>query len=124
LVYLGMEKYVREMSEYSSDTTYGTPESEHLHILFYEGFNPIGITVMVCEETFIFETTEERDRACEWSNKKFGNEGWWYSLFETDRSKAKYDWDNTRKWYIKEMYKGVEEDAPKVYWFGEFSKRI
>ena len=82
---------------------YGTPDSYFLEIIRQAGFNPIGITVMTCEETFIFETEEERTKAAE----QFLPEGWYY---------IRDEWDETRTWYVNDMYNSIEEDAPKVYW--------
>lgn len=87
--------------------TYGTPDSEFLKCIISKGYNPIGITIMACEETFIFSTEEEAYRA----HKELDtNEGWWYGL------DGEYPWEETRKWYVDKSYNGIEEDAPKVYW--------
>ena len=81
---------------YGTDKSYGLEEVKSL------GFNPIGITVMTCEETFIMETQEEIDKAWE----IFKPEGWWYTAEQ---------WKQTRIEYINDVYDGKEEDAPKVY---------
>lgn len=81
---------------------YGTDKSYWLEKIKAKGFNPIGITVMACEETIILATKEEVEKA--W--KEFKPEGWWYSVDQ---------WTETREWYIKDAYNGVELDAPKVY---------
>jgi hypothetical protein len=39
------------------------------------GFKPIGMTTFLCEETAVFETEEEADRAAE----MFLPNGWYYS---------------------------------------------
>jgi len=85
---------------------YGKPTSVLLNEIIDAGFNPIGITVMACEETFIFKTIEECDKA----SKQFLPEGWWYSIEE---------WDETRKWYVDKHYDGIEENAPIVYWLND-----
>ena len=89
------------------ETTYGTPKSEYLKMLNDKGFFPIGITVMICEEAFIFKTAKEAHLAYD---TMADNEGWYYGLDD------KYPWEQTRKNYVDEMYKGIEEDAPIVYW--------
>lgn len=86
--------------------TYGTDKSWMLNELIKAGHKPLAITVMACEETFVFETEAEIEKA----RKGWGNEGWWYT---------KEEFPATREWYVKEFYKGVEKDAPKVYWLNK-----
>jgi hypothetical protein len=90
---------------------YGTDRSYWLDSIRAKGFNPIGITVMTCEETIIVETQEEKEAAWE----AFKPEGWWYTVNE---------WEETRNWYVNEAYEGVEADAPKVYCLDERFKDI
>jgi hypothetical protein len=97
-------KWHEEHPDYNE--RYGTDRSYWLEEIRAKGFHPIGITVMVCEETIIMATKEEVDNA--W--KEFAPEGWWYCAD---------DWKETRKGYVKDMYKGVETDAPKVYCLDE-----
>jgi hypothetical protein len=85
---------------------YGTDKSYWLEEIRAKGFNPIGISVMLCEETIIFATKEESDLA--W--KEFSPEGWWYHAD---------NWAQARHEYIRDMYKGIETDAPKVYCLDE-----
>lgn len=82
---------------------YGTPESELLKEIREAGFKPIGITVLMCEETFIFKGEPEAKAASE----KFLPEGWWYGFGA---------WEDTRIEYVKEFYGGDEEAAPTIYW--------
>ncbi len=103
------EKYMDEHPDYNKK--YGTPESYWLETIKSKGFNPVGITVMVCEETIIMETQEECDRAWE----VFKPEGWWYVASE---------WESNRKEYVKDAYEGDEERAPKVYCLDERFKEI
>jgi hypothetical protein len=42
---------------------YGTKKSYSLKVLKEHGYNPIGICVIMCEETFVFETSEEAQKA-------------------------------------------------------------
>lgn len=81
----------------------GKPNSLFLKEIQEAGFNPIGITIMMCEETLIFKTKDECDQAY----GKFLPEGWWYCYSE---------WDDTRKWYVDTYYNGDYKKAPKVYW--------
>ena len=81
---------------------YGTDKSYFLSEIKEKGFNPLGITVMVCEETFIMETKEECDRAWE----IFKPEGWWYTLDE---------WEKVHNEYVNDMYDGDFTKSPKVY---------
>lgn len=80
----------------------GTKDSYLLKDVIEAHFKPIGICVMVCEETFIFETKEEAERAWE----HFKPEGWWYGI---------EDWPDTVKWYIKNVI-GDKTLGPKVEW--------
>lgn len=93
------------------DERYGTDKSYWLEQIRSKGFNPIGITVMICEETIIMETKEEIEKAWE----IFKPEGWWYTVDE---------WENIRKEYVDDMYDGVEEGAPVVYCLDDRFKDI
>lgn len=90
---------------------YGTEKSYWLDDIREAGFNPIGITVMTCEETIILATKEEVKKAWE----IFKPEGWWYSADQ---------WKEARKEYVDGAYKGVEADAPKVYCLDEKFKDL
>ena len=93
--------YYDERPDYNK--CYGTDKSYFLkEQVVSNGFNPVGITIMTCEETFIMETKEEVDAA--WDKLKY--EGWWYTIDE---------WKNVRDKYVKDMYNGDYEKAPKVY---------
>jgi hypothetical protein len=81
---------------------YATDKSYWLEEIKKAGFNPVGITVMACEETIIMKTQEELDSA--WA--EFGPEGWWY----TEESFV-----DARKKYVDDCYGGDETKAPKVY---------
>ena len=82
---------------------YGKPTSVLFKEIQTAGFKPIGITVMMCEETFIFKGSDEAERAA----KMFLPEGWWYDFSS---------WIDARKVYVKESYRGIDDDAPIVYW--------
>lgn len=92
-----------EYDDYEEFGEYGTPNSYLLKLVRDAGFKPIGITVLLCEETFIFKGIEEAKRAA----NMFLPEGWWYG-FDS--------WEDTRQEYVKDMYHGDEDAAPIVYW--------
>ena len=97
-----MVEYSDEEYEKISEN-YGTPNSVLLKKVREAGFKPIGITVLMCEETFIFKGDAEAKAAWE----IFKPEGWWYGFGS---------WEDTRQQYVKDIYGGDEEDAPIVYW--------
>lgn len=85
---------------------YGTPESQLLKKIMEAGFKPIAITVLACEETFIFQGSADVDKAWE----LFKPEGWWYTLDE---------WVEVYNEEIKKLYNGDENLAPKIFWLDE-----
>jgi len=89
------------MIEYQEN--YGTSKSELLKEVIAAGFKPIGITVMICEETFIFKNKIDAEAAA----KQFLPEGWWYDVSS---------FIDSRKEYVKEIYGGDEDLAPTIYW--------
>lgn len=94
---------------------YGTPESVVLKYLIDGGHNPIGISVMACEETFIFQTKKESSAAYNFINmpeSPWVNEGWFYAIDDN----GEWPWEKARKDYVDSCYKGSEHNAPKVYW--------
>ncbi len=90
---------------------YGTDKSYWLEEIKSKGFNPLGITIMTCEETIILETQEELEKAWE----IFKPEGWWYTIDQ---------WEETRQQYVKDIYDGKEKDAPIVYCLNDKFKHI
>lgn len=107
-----MDAHMKWMDEHPDfNERYGTDKSYWLDAIREAGFNPIGITTMTCEETIILETKEDVEKAWE----IFKPEGWWYSVDE---------WEKTREWYVKSMYKGDYDAAPKVYCLDEKYKDI
>ena len=82
---------------------YGTPSSMLLKEVKEAGFKPVGITVMMCEETFIFRGEKEANEA--W--KKFRPEGWWYSYA---------DFINARKDYVKNFHNNDPTEAAQIFW--------
>lgn len=87
-------------------TNYGTPNSVLLKEIRAAGFKPIGITVIMCEETFIFKGEPEAKQAA----KQFLPEGWWYGFGS---------WEDTWLEYVKKFYGGIEENAPHIHWLDE-----
>jgi len=71
---------------------YGTATSYSLKLIKEQGFNPIGITIMMCEETFIFETSEESAKAhqaCQVDNNIA--DGWWYGKDDFEMALIDYE---------------------------------
>lgn len=91
------------LSTFYGHDAYGTPNSELLQKVREAGFKPIAITVMLCEETFVFKGKEETQKAA----NMFLPEGWWYDFGS---------FEDSRKEYIKDVYRGDEDAAPMVYW--------
>lgn len=102
-------KWMDEHPNYNE--RYGTDKSYFLEEIRAKGFKPIGITVMIAEETIIFETKEETDAAA----KMFLPEGWWYVIDE---------WEKTRSEYVEKFYKDDKSKAPVVYCLDEKFKNI
>lgn len=99
------DSYVDSDDDYK---TVGTPNSGVLKFIIQNGFNPIGITYMMAEETFIFQTIEECNAAAD----IFMPYGWWYAIEDLSDN----NWANTVKWYYKEMCKPFDYQFPDVYW--------
>lgn len=77
------------------------------------GFNPIAVTTLLCEETFVFETTEECDKACKFVNPNRSEDGksgvhygYWYALRD-----GKYSFIDTYH-----SYKDQTGSYPEVVW--------
>lgn len=101
------EKMGYEDTNFHPERIYGTYKSDLLKEVIKAGHNPIAITTMLCEESFVFETNEEANKAAE----QFMPEGWWYALDDRD-----HPWQMAWEKYVRETYKGNEEHAPTVYW--------
>lgn len=84
---LESEAYQRWLEENGYE--WNTPKSISIKILKDNGFNPIGITCYGCEETFIFNTREELNRA----HKKCQNtvDGWWYTKRQAKENNIEYE---------------------------------
>lgn len=58
------------------------------------GFNPIAYSVMICEDTFYFNTKEEAKNAYEYfeggKNATHEYEGWFYSIDEVESNNEFY----------------------------------
>jgi hypothetical protein len=79
-----------------------------LDIIKNYGFNPIGFSVLTCEDTFIFETEEEAKKAYhllerDVNNKWIGKvDGWWYGkenfLTHVKEYEERFDIESTVYW--------------------------
>ena len=76
---------------YEQGYRYNTDKSYSLKLLNATGYFPIGITTMMCEETFIFKTEKEADKACE--SGVLGNEGWFYGKKAFKKALEQYEKD-------------------------------
>lgn len=94
-------KWLDEHPDYQE--RYGTDESYWLETIKSKGFNPIGITVLMCEESFIMETEEEVDKAWE----VFKPEGFWYT---------RKQFEIYQKELADDMYDGDVNNMAKVHW--------
>jgi hypothetical protein len=66
---------------------------EQLDIIKNSGFNPIGVTQMYFEDTFIFKTKKEAKLACKTLEKCTPSKviGWWYSKKNFMKEKELYE---------------------------------
>ena len=76
---------------YEQGYRYNTDKSYSLKLLNDAGYFPIGLTTMICEETFIFKTEKEADKACE--SGVLGNEGWFYGKKAFKKALEQYEKD-------------------------------
>lgn len=103
-----LEKHRTEYDDYQDEmaenpSAYGTPDSVLLKLVREAGFKPVGITTMMCEETFIFKGDKEASEAA----KEFLPEGWWYGL-----ARFWKDWEI----YIKENKYESDEVDSLIHW--------
>lgn len=102
-----IEKHIEYLDAHPNyNLYYGTIKSYFLQDVISKGIKPIGITVMMCEETLIYETQEELDKSWE----LFKPEGFHY---------LKENWEQVRKQYVDDIYNGVDDDAPTVFWLNK-----
>ena len=93
--FLAEQRWLEEQGyEWNTDKSYS------LKLLNEAGYFPIGICYLACEETFIFKTEKEAQKA--WKSRILGYEGWWYG----------------KKNFLKylEEYERDFETKVKVYW--------
>ena len=86
---LEAEAYHRWLEE--NGYSYNTDKSYSLKLLNDAGHFPIGITTMMCEETFIFNTEKEATKA--WKSGVLGNDGWFYGKRNFQKDLDKYEKD-------------------------------
>jgi hypothetical protein len=106
------ENNANDDENWEEHLNFGTDKSFLLKKVREAGFKPNGITILMCEETFIFKGSDEANKAWE----LFKPEGWWYDL---------NSWNKTREEYVNKNYYGDEELAPTIYWLdGNFRPKI
>ena len=76
---------------YEQGYRYNTDKSYSLKLLNDAGHFPIGITTMMCEETFIFNTEKEATKA--WKSGVLGNDGWFYGKKSFKKALEQYEKD-------------------------------
>ena len=82
---------LRSQSEYNHERPLSSFKESLILIKSY-GFNPIGVSQMYCEDTFIFETQEEANSAYQKLEKELGLlQGWFYSKEEFEKQKLEYE---------------------------------
>ena len=99
------DDYLDEIAENPGND--GTPDNVMLRMVREAGFKPIGITTMMCEETFIFKGEKEATEAA----KMFLPEGFWYGL-----SGFWKDWDD---YMIQMGILDTEEAEEAIHWLNE-----
>lgn len=82
-------------------------ENELYKRVIAAGFKPIGMTVMMCEETFIFKSSADAKEAAD----KFLPEGWWYDFS---------DFIDAERQYLKDLSDiGIHDKQLNIVWFDE-----
>lgn len=80
-------------------------ESDLYQRVITAGFKPIGMTIMLNEETFIFKSSLEAKKAFE----TFSPEGWWYDFS---------DFIDAERQYLKDLSDiGIHDHELNVLWF-------
>lgn len=70
---------------------YNTDKSYSIKLLNDAEHFPIGITTMLCEETFIFKSEKEANKA--WKSRVLGNDGWFYGKKSFKKALEQYEKD-------------------------------
>jgi hypothetical protein len=87
---------------------WNTDKSYSIKLLRDHGHKPIGITNVMCEETFIFNSKEECDKAhWEMQVQERLVDGWWYSKEEFEKMLS-----------TEPMFQ-QKNGKPKIYWLNE-----
>lgn len=85
------QKALKYQSEYNHDRPLSSFDESLILIKSY-GFNPIGVSQIYFEDTFIFETQEEAESAFQKLEKELGLiQGWFYSKENFEKDKIKYE---------------------------------
>jgi len=88
------DKYLRLQNEFGEDffDDQLTKMLKDVEILRQHGFNPIAVTTMMCEDTFVFKTQEEAERGFkEMEQEQRLVIGWWYGYRQFLKSMDDYE---------------------------------
>jgi hypothetical protein len=96
-------KFQRQLEEdrafqemiYEQGYRYNTDKSYSIKLLNDAGHFPIGITTMMCEETFIFKLEKEATKA--WKSGVLGNDGWFYGKRSFQKALEDYEKDMNKR---------------------------
>jgi hypothetical protein len=103
---LGMKGYIKGI-EVEIEKRFIEP----LEVMIAHGYKPLAVTIMICEDTFCFETAEEAERAgFEFETNPVTNElaiqGWWYGKEDFIKAVREYqktaNYEMTIIWLDKE----------------------
>src|SRR5574343_170247 len=89
--------YMGDNSVYKDE--YHKYMKHQIEVIKSKGFNPIGYTTMLCEETYVFETDEEAQLAFEFFENNSENLdkyeicGWWYGIDRFENERKDYNKD-------------------------------
>lgn len=102
---------IDDNNEMNDMSTYGTNNSTLLKDIIRSGYNPVGITIMMSEEVFIFTDENEAKLAA----SKFTPEGFWYGM---------YEWVDTYREYVDSFYGGEIDKSSNVYILNDVFKNF
>lgn len=85
------QKVLKYQSEYNHERPLSSFQ-ESINLIKSYGFNPIGVSQMYCEDTFIFEKEEEAKSAYLKLEKELKlMQGWFYSKEDFEKEKLAYE---------------------------------
>lgn len=77
----------------------------HIDLLKSNGYNPIAVTQMFMENTFVFETDKEANKAYVQFEQNHKNDnlivGWWYGRESFKQAVAEYESNNDGYSFVK-----------------------